>query len=61
MATKQEVELFLNQLKDKIKYFEIVFRPRDKNLQALADLDITPIKTVRISYEFKGRRLLWRT
>lgn len=44
MASKQEVELFIRELKDKIKVFDIVFRPRDKNLDALAELDITPIK-----------------
>ena len=41
MATPRDIELFLNELKDKIKFFDIRFRPRDKNLQALADLDIT--------------------
>ena len=41
MATKEEVDQFLKDLKDKIRYIEIVFRPRDKNLQALADLDIS--------------------
>lgn len=54
MATKQEVELFLIELKDKIKYFEIVFRPRDKNLQALADLDITPIKRLECIMNLKA-------
>lgn len=48
MATKQEVELFLNQLKDKIKVFEVTFRPRGKNLDDLAELDITPVK--RLDY-----------
>lgn len=41
MANKQEVEFFLKELKEKIRFFDIVFRPRDKNLQALADLDIS--------------------
>lgn len=44
MATKQEVEQFLIQVKDKIKVFDVVFRPRDKNLDDLAELDITAIK-----------------
>lgn len=48
MATKQQVELFLKDLTDKIRYMDIAFRPRDKNLDALADLDITPVK--RIEY-----------
>ncbi len=30
MAAKAEVEQFLSALKDKIKIFEIAFRPRDK-------------------------------
>ena len=48
MATKQDVELFLTQLKDKIKVFEVAFRPRGKNLRDLAELDITPVK--RLEY-----------
>ncbi len=48
MSTKLEVEQFLNELKEKIRFFEISFRPRDKNLQALADLDITA--TRRLEY-----------
>ena len=43
MATKQEVEQFLIQVKDKIKVFDVVFRPRNKNLDDLAELDITAI------------------
>ena len=41
MATPADIEQFLNELRDKIHFFDIRFRPRDKNLQALADLDIT--------------------
>lgn len=48
MATRQNVELFLTQLKDKLKVFEVAFRPRGKNLDDLAELDITPIK--RLEY-----------
>lgn len=44
MSNQTEVELFLMELKAKINVFDIVFRPRDKNLQALADLDITPVQ-----------------
>lgn len=44
MATKHEVDLFLTQLKDKIKVFDVAFRPRGKNLDDLATLDITAIK-----------------
>ena len=46
MATRQEVEAFLTALKDKIRFFDVAFRPRDKNLEELAMLDITPIKRV---------------
>jgi hypothetical protein len=42
MASKEEVELFLSQLKTKISHFGIAFKPRDKNTQGLADLDILP-------------------
>ena len=48
MAEKREVGRFLEDLKEKIRFFEIRFRPRDKNLQALADLDITATK--RLEY-----------
>jgi len=41
MTSKKEGELFLSQLKDKIKVFEVAFRPRDKNIESLAELDIT--------------------
>lgn len=44
MEKREEVALFLEELKEKISIFEIVFRPRDKNLQALASLDITAAK-----------------
>jgi len=54
MATKQEVELFLNQLKDKIKVFEVAFRPRGKNLDDLAELDITPIKRLEYLMNLKA-------
>lgn len=44
MATKKQVEVFLKTLKEKIKVFDIIFRDdRDKNLQTLATLEITPI------------------
>lgn len=48
MTNNQQVELFLKCLIDKIRLMEVAFRPRDKNLEALAELDITPIK--RIEY-----------
>ena len=43
MATKEEVQSFLNQMKEKIKVFGIIYRDdRGKNAQALVDLEITP-------------------
>ena len=48
MPSKQQIELFLKDLTDKIRYWDIAFRPRGKNLDALAELDITPIQ--RIAY-----------
>src|SRR5690606_4775390 len=46
MTDKKEIELFLKEIKEKIKFFDVVFRPRDKNLEGLAALDITPLKRV---------------
>ncbi len=43
MATREEVERFLNGFHAKLKIFQIVFRDdRGKNMQALAELEITP-------------------
>lgn len=44
MATKQEIEYFMNALNEKIRVFDVSFRHREKNLQALADLEITAIQ-----------------
>ena len=44
VATKEQVEEFLKRLKEKIKVFGIIFRDdRGKNLQTLADLEITAV------------------
>lgn len=43
MATKEDVEIFLLNFKEKVKVYDIVFcDDRGKNMQALAELDITP-------------------
>lgn len=43
MATKEEVEYFLSQFKQKVKVFGLVFRDdRGKNMQTLLELEITP-------------------
>ena len=47
MTTKMEVEKFLITLKEKIKIFDIAFRPRDKNITSVADLDILPADRIK--------------
>lgn len=43
MATKEEVEKFLNEFLTKISIYDIFFRnDRNKNTNALFELDITP-------------------
>ena len=54
MTNKHQVELFLKALIDKIRYLDIAFRPRDKNLDALSELDITPIKRVEYLVNLKA-------
>ena len=45
MATKEQVEAFLYRLKEKIQIFDIIFRDdRQKNKEALQQLDITPMQ-----------------
>ena len=45
MASKQEIERFLKELKVKMKVFDILFLDdRGKNLQILHDLEISPAK-----------------
>ena len=49
MATKQEVESFLNDFKTKMSIFPILFMDnRGKNAQALLDFEISPIKRIEI-------------
>lgn len=44
MATREEVERFINNFQSKLKVFQIIFRDdRGKNTQALAELEISPI------------------
>lgn len=43
---EQAIDDFLNQIKAKIQVFGIVFRPREKNLETLATLDIKPIDRI---------------
>jgi hypothetical protein len=54
MASKREVEKFLDALKVNIDVFNIFFEDdRKKNIQALLDLDITPDKRVDVIRSLK--------
>ena len=54
MATKQEVEKFLNEFHVKMKISDVFFRDeRGKNTQALADLEIHPNDRIKIIEELK--------
>lgn len=45
MATRREVEEFLSQFKVKLEVWGIVFLDgREKNMKALADINITPVQ-----------------
>lgn len=54
MATKQEVEKFLNEFHEKMKIWNVLFRDeRGKNTQTLADLEIRPNDRTKIIEELK--------
>lgn len=57
MATKEEVQRFLYQMKEKVKVFGIIYRDdRGKNAQTLVDLEITPKyrdTVIPMNYPFK--------
>lgn len=42
MTTENEAQRFLTNFHQKLKIFDVVFRGRDKNTQALLDIEITP-------------------
>ncbi|MGB3079796.1 MAG: hypothetical protein WBB31_12005 [Saprospiraceae bacterium] len=44
MTPQTDIQTYLSQLKTKLGVFGIVFRNREKNLNALAELDIAPIQ-----------------
>ncbi len=49
MATKEEVEQFLKEFKEKMRITRVFFRDdRGKNAQTLADLEIRPIEREKI-------------
>jgi hypothetical protein len=45
-SSKDHIEDFLRDLREKIRAFDIAFRPRDKNNEALRILDISPLKRI---------------
>ncbi|MES2764501.1 MAG: toxin [Bacteroidota bacterium] len=49
----EDVENFLNRFHPKLGIFNIIFRNRDKNIQALLDLEITPDKRLKIIENLK--------
>lgn len=53
MASRLEVETFLSTFKTKMEVFDVIFLNRDKNLQALIDLEITRISRKEILKELK--------
>ena len=58
MATKEQVEVFLKRLKEKIQVFDIVFRDdRGKNLQTLATLEISPTYRKKVMKSISKSRL----
>lgn len=45
MSTKEEVATFLKDFKEKMKFWDVLFRDeRGKNAQALVDLELRPIE-----------------
>lgn len=42
--SKSEIKSFLDEFKIKMKTFGVIFKDREKNLQALLDLEITAIE-----------------
>ena len=49
MATREEVEAFLREFKQKMKIWSVLFRDdRGKNAQTLADLELRPIDREKV-------------
>jgi len=44
LPNKSEIEEFLNNFRAKLDVFSVIFEDRNKNKQALLDLEITPAK-----------------
>jgi hypothetical protein len=52
--TKDDVEKFLEEFKTKLKVFRIIYEHREKNKQALLDLEITPIQRTHFIEKLKA-------
>lgn len=48
MARQSDVEQFLNHFKIKLKVFDVVYIGRDKNAQALLDVELVPAARTKI-------------
>lgn len=44
MVTKEQVEIFLKEMREKMQILDIAFRPRTKNIDSLAEIDLVPIQ-----------------
>jgi hypothetical protein len=60
MTLPADVEAFLSLFRSKLEVFDVIFLNRDKNLQALVDLEITRIsrkealKELKVSDYYRG-------
>ncbi len=64
MTTEREVALFLKEFKEKMRFWNVLFRDdRGKNAQALVDLEFRPVdrKSALAQLESIGRKTLWRS
>jgi hypothetical protein len=48
VAEKSDVEQFLNQFRVKLKVFDVAYIGRDKNAQALLDMELVPAARTKI-------------
>jgi hypothetical protein len=53
MTLSSDVEAFLGQFRSKLEVFDVIFLNRDKNLQALIDLEITRLSRKETLRELK--------
>ncbi len=66
MTTPQDVSAFLNEFKAKMNDYSIVYIQRDKNFQALADLDILAndrtryLQSLEVENYYKGPTLIMK-